>query len=82
MVLLKHKKNLKKFVVASTHIHWNPALDYVKMCQAFYLLKNIQEFLEDNEVENAPVIICGDFNSDPSSSVFHFMNNMEYTLTD
>jgi endonuclease/exonuclease/phosphatase family metal-dependent hydrolase len=47
------------FIVAHTHLQWNPALDFVKMAQALYLLEKLWDFTEKKQ----PIIICGDLNS-------------------
>jgi endonuclease/exonuclease/phosphatase family metal-dependent hydrolase len=35
--------------------------------------------MENHNATKAPVIICGDFNSKPYSSVTNCMNNLDYT---
>ena len=32
-------------------------------------------------MEKTPVVICGDFNSKPNSSIYHLMNNKQYDLS-
>lgn len=86
LCLLKHRRSCKQVVVVNTHNHWNPKYDFVKYGQAFWLLKNTSLFLTKHglslEGENgAALVICGDFNSKPDSSVFHLMCNKEYDLT-
>jgi len=70
-------------LVANTHLHWNPKFDYVKFGQSFWLLKCVATFIKENNlnVDSTPIIICGDFNSKPSSSVFHCMNGRKYDAT-
>ena len=41
MVHLRHKETGADFIAASSHLHWNPAIDYVKYGQAMYLLENL-----------------------------------------
>ena len=77
--LLKHIESGKEIIVANTHLHWNPKYDYVKYAQSFWLQLKISKFMENHNATKAPVIICGDFNSKPYSSVTHCMNNLDYT---
>jgi mRNA deadenylase 3'-5' endonuclease subunit Ccr4 len=70
-------------VVANTHIHWNPKFDYVKYAQGFWLVHQIDKLLTENGLSltgasKTPLIICGDFNSRPSNSIIHLMNNIPY----
>ena len=66
-------------MVANTHLHWNPKFDYVKYAQAFYLQYKLSKFLQSRDLD-VPVIVCGDFNSKPISSVTHCMNNLDYEI--
>ena len=61
--------------MANTHLHWNPKLDFVKYAQAFWLQKSIAEFIETRNLEDVPVIICGDFNSKAGDSAISAMYN-------
>ena len=71
-------------LVVCTHMHWNPKLDFVKYGQAFWLLMKISEFLDDFELtlDKVPLVICGDFNADPTTSSIHMMMNKEYKITE
>ena len=68
----------------NTHIHWNPKFDFVKYAQAFWLLKNISEFLTENNLslDTTPLVSCGDFNSKANSAVYHMMMNKDYLITE
>jgi CCR4-NOT transcription complex subunit 6 len=81
--LLEHIETKSKLIVVNTHIHWNTKYDYVKYAQGFWLLKCLSSFLQEQELdmEKTPVIICGDFNSKPNSSIYHLMNNKSYDLS-
>jgi len=68
--------------VANAHLLSAPSLDFVKQAQAYFLLRGLSTFIEkEGKGEyQTPVIICGDFNSRPSSSVsslFHGDQNIE-----
>lgn len=82
--LLRHLESEQKMIVVSTHMHWNPKLDYVKYGQAFWLLMKVSEFLDDNELslDTTPIVICGDFNAEPTTSSIHMMLNKDYQITE
>jgi mRNA deadenylase 3'-5' endonuclease subunit Ccr4 len=85
--IMAHLKSIddktQSFIVASVHLYWNPGFEYVKLCQAKYLLDRVAEFAsiktmngdsaelrsEAPNVMLLPTIICGDMNSKPGSTV-------------
>jgi len=72
MVKLRHRMDPSKIiVVANAHLFWNPLYDYVKLCQAHYLVKRCKNFAGDEE--NYPVILCGDLNSKPYGPVHTYL---------
>lgn len=77
---LRLKATFKDFIVATTHIHWNPKLDFIKYGQMFYLFEKIQKFDKRVKGNKIPVIICGDFNSNQDSSMFSFMKGEEVKI--
>ncbi|KAJ3362928.1 Protein angel 2 [Allomyces javanicus] len=84
LVLPKHGI---QFMVANTHILFNPRRGAVKVGQIHTLLTRIHAMLdaealpaecEDLSIINTdptdvPVFVCGDFNSAPHSAVYHFV---------
>ncbi|EUT90697.1 hypothetical protein PFAG_01054 [Plasmodium falciparum Santa Lucia] len=72
----EEKQNKKLLIVANTHIVANPEANYVKIWQTQILVKVI-EYLKINFIkkyETIPsLIICGDFNSTPSSAVYQLI---------
>ena len=68
----------RSLILVNLHLHWNPMHDAVKYAQAAYVLKNLHEFKQEIEDGLASeVIVCGDFNSRPESSVVRLMTNQE-----
>mmetsp|Transcript_3820 Transcript_3820/g.8009 ORF Transcript_3820/g.8009 Transcript_3820/m.8009 type:complete len:840 (+) Transcript_3820:174-2693(+) len=65
----------KHVIVANTHLYWNPGYEYVKLSQAHYLLHRLKRFASDSAGgEGEPVVmLCGDFNSTPGSSVYNYL---------
>ena len=43
---LKHKESKREFIVAATHVHWNPQNDFIKYMQMYNMFLKIQEFDE------------------------------------
>lgn len=65
--LLDRKSN-KKFYICSVHLEAFKNFEDVKNLQAYITMKFLSKLSEGNKI---PVILCGDFNSIPSSSVYH-----------
>lgn len=73
LCLFSHRESKKNLIVGNCHLQWNPAKDYVKMGQAAYLLSKAARYVKDtsssaNPGSPLPVILAGDFNSQPISS--------------
>ena len=74
---LKCKETNQSLIVTSVHLYWNPSHEYVKMCQAKYLLDRVAAFASSTEEQvndnttqqRIPTCICGDMNSKPGSIV-------------
>ena len=77
IVVLKSKQNNTNFIVAQTHLHWNPNLDHVKLWQTSSFLNSVQFVINKyfNNNDNYKLIIGGDFNSTPNSNVYKFIVN-------
>ncbi len=68
------KESGVKFVAGSTHLHFNPQFDFVKYAQALYLKERAALFLQTHGVD-LPLVIGGDFNSEPVSSVMSLLHS-------
>lgn len=55
-----------RFCVSNTHIFWDPEFADVKLWQTYTLVTELDRFTSSRGM---PLILCGDFNSEPSSSV-------------
>ena len=61
-----------KFVcVVNTHLYSNHLYPDVKLWQAVALLSELENFLMRHDL---PLIICGDFNSEPKSAVYQYLS--------
>ncbi|OAG31755.1 CCR4-NOT transcription complex subunit 6 [Nematocida displodere] len=59
-------------VVANAHIHWDPEYPDVKTLQGVMLLKEVDAIM--SRYPGAELVICGDFNSLPSSSLYELLS--------
>ncbi|XP_055343222.1 LOW QUALITY PROTEIN: CCR4-NOT transcription complex subunit 6-like [Paramacrobiotus metropolitanus] len=66
-------------LVVNAHIHWDPECCDVKLIQTMLLMCEVEKLLRqmksDFNVENIPMIFCGDLNSLPDSGVIEFLEN-------
>nr|CAG4713873.1 unnamed protein product [Naegleria fowleri] len=70
----------KLLLIVNNHLAWDPKYPEVKLCQMFYILKAVHQFLNkfakqcDRDSEHTEVIVsvilCGDYNSLPDSEVY------------
>ena len=69
-------------IVSSAHLYWHPGYEFVKLCQAKYLLDRVYSIATneescdidsrdttEGETTSKPTVICGDMNSKPGSIV-------------
>lgn len=90
IVVLRHLESSERVIVANTHIFWNPKYSDVKTIQACLLVEEVERTARRyqnptstsrNNQLATPLIICGDFNSTPSSDVYRVYSG-ESTLAD
>ena len=67
-----------EFCVGNTHILFNPNRGDVKLGQVKCLVEEIEHMSNKGEL---PVIMCGDFNSTPNSSIVEFIKTGSLDLT-
>ena len=67
-------------MITNSHFEHNPNADYIKYAQAFWMLKCIQDFYEENELNqnDVPLIVTGDLNSVPHGSSMHLIMGYKY----
>lgn len=80
---LQHLESGEKILVTNTHLHWDPAFNDVKALQVGILLEELQgvlkKFGHTDDVKNANVVICGDFNSVKDSAVYQLFSSGSVT---
>ncbi|RLN59260.1 hypothetical protein BBJ29_006144 [Phytophthora kernoviae] len=75
--IVVHFENLEthlEFVIATTHLFWDPMQEDVKMLQTRRMLRAMESFTRALDA-SIPTIFAGDFNSLPDSKVFNFVTN-------
>lgn len=89
--LLEAKETGTRVILANAHVHWDPAYRDVKLVQVALLVDEIEKIAANfarlpprpdtphapvySDGTKIPLIICGDFNSVPSSGVYEFLAN-------
>lgn len=81
-VMLQNRMTGMKIVIANAHMHWDAMMSDVKLVQTGIMVEEIQSLLqaqEDTDEEGLtwshyPLIVCGDYNSVPSSGVYEFLS--------
>lgn len=81
ITFLQHVETGEKICVVTTHLHWDPLFNDVKTLQVGVLLEELKDivkkFINSHSLEgvkNAPVVICGDFNSTIDSAVYQLFS--------
>ena len=69
VINMTHNPSGKRLVIVNTHLYWNPEFEFVKYGQIAKIIKDI----EKKYSASVPVILCGDFNSLPTSNVIKFI---------
>ncbi|KAJ1284265.1 hypothetical protein BS78_03G191900 [Paspalum vaginatum] len=69
----------KKVVVCNIHVLYNPKRGDIKLGQVRTLLD--RAYTLSKMWNNAPVILCGDFNSTPKSPLYNFMLEQKLNLS-
>uniref|UniRef100_A0AAV2KDP3 Endonuclease/exonuclease/phosphatase domain-containing protein n=1 Tax=Knipowitschia caucasica TaxID=637954 RepID=A0AAV2KDP3_KNICA len=63
------------FCVANTHLLYNPRRGDIKLAQLAILLAELQRSSRLPDGSSYPVVLCGDFNSTPSSPLYSFLTS-------
>lgn len=67
-------------IVSNTHLFWRPDFDCLRVLQAHRLRKRIEE-LKSNLYPEHVTVMCGDWNSDPKSAVYHLISGQFDKIT-
>lgn len=79
-------------VVATTHCTWDPDYCDVKLIQSIMLMSELKQFVEKSntllapnspryDCTTMPMIVAGDFNSQPNSGVLEFLTNSKISTS-
>ena len=68
---------------ANTHIFWDPEYSDVKLWQTQMLVRELERFVGGHVRSrgvNIPVVLCGDFNSEPETPVISLLNGEQVSF--
>mmetsp|Transcript_34040 Transcript_34040/g.89356 ORF Transcript_34040/g.89356 Transcript_34040/m.89356 type:complete len:514 (+) Transcript_34040:76-1617(+) len=71
--VLLHKPSKTPIFVGNGHLHWDPTFKDVKVVQAAMLVNEIAKFVDEPGKPRMPILLGGDFNSEPDSGVFKLL---------
>eukprot|EP00035_Acanthoeca_spectabilis_P021223 m.437017 g.437017 ORF g.437017 m.437017 type:complete len:514 (+) comp18050_c0_seq1:58-1599(+) len=72
--ILQHKPTKSPIFVGNAHLHWDPQFKDVKVVQAAMLVHEIAKFVDVPDQKRMPILLGGDFNSEPDSGVFKLIS--------
>jgi CCR4-NOT transcription complex subunit 6 len=78
--ILLHKATKTPLFVGNAHLHWDPEYKDVKVVQAAMLVHEINKFVAVDDKKRMPILLGGDFNSEPNSGVFKMLAEGEVGL--
>ncbi|EGG12502.1 uncharacterized protein MELLADRAFT_46528 [Melampsora larici-populina 98AG31] len=98
IAMLEHRRSGTRQLVANVHIHWDPEFRDVKLIQTAMLIEQVENLADRfaklpprhshspkyQRGTEIPIIVCGDFNSVPTSGVYDYLShgNIEATHDD
>ncbi|KAI3825990.1 hypothetical protein L1987_00029 [Smallanthus sonchifolius] len=69
-----------KVVICNIHVLYNPKRGEIKLGQVRILLE--KSFATSKLWDDAPVVLCGDFNSTPKSSLYNFVSEQKLNVSE
>ncbi|KAL7617262.1 carbon catabolite repressor protein 4 homolog 6 [Lactuca sativa] len=69
-----------KVVICNIHVLFNPKRGEIKLGQVRVLLE--RAYATSKLWDNAPVVLCGDFNSTPKSSLYNFISDQKLNVSE
>ncbi|KAE8711244.1 DNAse I-like superfamily protein, putative isoform 2 [Hibiscus syriacus] len=76
---LKSSANSNKVVICNIHVLYNPKRGEIKLGQVRMLLERAHAF--SKSWDDAPVVLCGDFNCTPKSPLYNFISEKKLDLS-
>ncbi|KAG7031781.1 Carbon catabolite repressor protein 4-like 6 [Cucurbita argyrosperma subsp. argyrosperma] len=71
--------NLNKVVICNIHVLYNPKRGEIKLGQVRVLLEKADSI--SKLWNNAPIVLCGDFNCTPKSALYNFITEQKLDLS-
>lgn len=59
--------------VITTHLHFHPEREVLRILQLRLILQKLKEFIFANGLDRVPIIFTGDFNMLPDSKAYHYL---------
>lgn len=78
LLVFRSKINSKCIIIGTSHFYWDPQVEYVKFLQATIYSTAAANL---KAKYNCPVILTGDLNSVPTSSVMNYLLNRDLNLS-
>jgi len=66
----------RRLCVANTHIYWDPEFADIKLWQTWVLCQELSKLVSQRDL---PLILAGDFNSQPESAVYKLLGTQQLT---
>jgi len=66
------RRGKRRLCVANTHIYWDPEYADIKLWQTWVLCQELSKLVSHRDL---PLILAGDFNSEPTSAVYNLLSN-------
>lgn len=69
---LQYVSTQKQVIAVCTHISANFNAPHVQLAQVQIMLQQVQNYVTSKNLHHVPIVICGDYNSTPSSEVYEY----------
>jgi len=73
------RRGKRRLCVANTHIYWDPEYADIKLWQTWVLCQELSKLVSQREL---PLILAGDFNSEPGSAVYDLLSTQRLLRDD
>jgi len=70
----RRRARKRRLCVANTHIYWDPEFADIKLWQTWVLCQELSKLVSQREL---PLILAGDFNSEPKSAVYELLSTQQ-----
>jgi len=75
----KEKRSGRMFVISNTHLFFHPKADHIRLLQVSKMAEKMKKIIDET---GAIPIMCGDFNSKPSSCGYRYLTGEDIPAND